>query len=105
LLALTPLLLVLFESSEVLPCWSLEESSDCGQLAFGEFLSFIESQRLILLRLEVALEGMNRSEVPKSAGTRPKVERLVGVLPELPRLLWELESLDSGKCHFLGEAL
>ena len=80
-------------------CCSLEELSDSGEVSFGEFLSFIDSQRFTLM-FEVALEGMKRSDVPKSDGRRP-VRLPACVLLPLPRLLCELSFLVSEKVNLL----
>ena len=103
-------MLVLLESSDVLPGESLELSSGWDGEEFGVFLLllalllllFIDSHKL-MFRLEVALEGIKRSEVPMSAAVGPFVRRRIGRTAALPKLLCELDALDKEKLYFLGE--
>ena len=100
---LAPLLVLLVSSVELFVCWSLLESSDEEALFLVELLPFIESQRFTL-RLEVARDGMKRSEHPKSDGIFLDVPSREGVLLLLPWLLLnELSSLVNGKKCFRGD--
>lgn len=91
-------------SSPVLAVWgslfALPSSETDAVLPEG-LLSFIKSQRLKFI-FDVALEGINRSEVPISEDARTGGRRLdVGVLLALQLL--ELSSLVLGKKCCLGD--
>jgi hypothetical protein len=117
-----PFVLVLLESSAVLAFASLLDASSCcaGDDEDDDdvleefllallllFLLLIESQRL-MFKLEVALEGIKRSEVPRSDAVDPLCFRRIGVEEAAllwPKLLWKLvDSLDSEKLYFRGDA-
>jgi hypothetical protein len=99
------LVLEVFVSSPVLlACGSVLEFPSSGTEALlpEGLRSFIESQRLKFI-FDVALEGINRSEVPISDDARTVTRRLdVGVLLAL-KLPLELSSLVLGKKCCLGD--